>query len=156
MDLWRQVLRSELSFSRKGTCRRPEGLIAKSLKLKCCSRSSLPKVFSNTTAQIITEGARKEKNCSGVQKLKDHQAVRMNINKNDTPPQILSRKHLWRAPTLVFQLFKQFDFEKRCFIFKFQKLFSHRIFKNGYLDFLIVCRNVPYLCSEILYLDLLN
>ena len=50
MNLWKKILRSELSFSREGTGRRPEGLITKSLKLKCSSRSSLLKVFllSNT------------------------------------------------------------------------------------------------------------
>ena len=50
MDLWRKVLRSELSFSRDGTRRRPEGLITKFLKLKYCCRSSLPKVLLNTVA----------------------------------------------------------------------------------------------------------
>ena len=73
MDLWRKVLRIELSFSSKGTCRRPYGLITKSLKKKCCSfRSSLPKVFSNKAVQKITDDARKGKTCSGVQKLKYH------------------------------------------------------------------------------------
>ena len=72
MDLWRKVFRSELLFSSEGTCRKPEGLIKKSLKLKCCSRSSLPKVLSKTAVQKLTEDARKEKTCSGVEKMKDH------------------------------------------------------------------------------------
>ena len=44
---------------------------------------------------------------------------------------------------LVFQFFKQFDWETIYFIFKFQKVFSHRIFKNRYsfLFFLRVRRN---------------
>ena len=44
----------------------------------------------------------------------------------------------------MFQLFKEFDSNLRFFILKFQKVFSHRIFKNGYtfLHFLRVCRNV--------------
>ena len=72
VDHWRKVLRSELSFSGEGTCKRPEGLIINSLKLKCCSRSSLSKVLSNTAAQKITEDARKEKTSSEEQKLKDN------------------------------------------------------------------------------------
>ena len=75
MDLWRKVSRSELSFSREGTCRRPslnQDLLTKYPKLKCCFRSSLPKVLSNIAAQKIIENARNEKACSGLQKLKDH------------------------------------------------------------------------------------
>ena len=64
MDLWKGLLRSGLSFSREGTCRKPKGLITKSLKLRYYSRSSLPKVLSNTAAQKITENARKEKKMS--------------------------------------------------------------------------------------------
>ena len=61
MDLWKKVFRSELSFRKEGTCRRPLGLIRKSVKLRYCSGSSLPKVLSNTTAQKITADARKQK-----------------------------------------------------------------------------------------------
>ena len=81
MDLWRKVLRSELSFSREGTCRRPEGLITKSLKLQCRSSCSLPKMLSNIVAQKITEEARKEKTCSGGQKTERPLAVNITINK---------------------------------------------------------------------------
>ena len=113
-----------------------------------------PKDALNTASQKITEEARKEKTCSGVQKTEGPQTVNTAINKNDTPPQTLTRKyqefkddlfkeHLWELLP-VFQLFKQFDLKMRCLILKFQKLFSHRIFKNGYtfLHFLRVCRNV--------------
>ena len=70
-------------------------------------------------------------------------------------------KDIFGELLLLFQLFKQCDLEIRCFIFKFQKLFTHRIFKNGYtfLHFLRVCRNVFPQCGAsdwILYLDLLN
>ena len=86
-DLWRKVLRSELSFSREGTCR------TKSLRLQCCSSCSLSKVLLNTAAQKITEVARKERTCSGVQKTDRPLAVYITINKNDTPPQTLPRRH---------------------------------------------------------------
>ena len=46
----------------------------------------------NTATQKITEEARKEKTCSGVQKTERPQAVNIAINKNDTPPQTLARK----------------------------------------------------------------
>ena len=46
MNFRRKVLRSELSFSMEGSCKGPESLIIKSLKLKCCCRGSLPKVLS--------------------------------------------------------------------------------------------------------------
>ena len=46
-----------------------------------------------TAAQKITEEARKEKTCSGVQKTERPLAVYIMINKNDTPPQTLPRKH---------------------------------------------------------------
>ena len=39
-------------------------------------------------------------------------------------------KNSFEELLLVFQLFKQFDLKIRCFILKFQKLFSHGIFKN--------------------------
>ena len=68
MDLWKKVSRSELLFLKEGTCRRLLGLIRKSVKLKCCSGSSLPKALSNTTAQQTQE----KKICSGGQSLKDH------------------------------------------------------------------------------------
>ena len=85
MDLWRKVLRSELSFSREVTCRRPKDLITKPLKLQCCSSCSLSKVLSNTVTQKITEEARKQKTCSGMQKTERPLAVNITINKNDTP-----------------------------------------------------------------------
>ena len=50
-------------------------------------------MFSNTASQI-TEEARKEKTCSGVQKTERPLAVYVTINKNDTPPQTLPRRHL--------------------------------------------------------------
>ena len=94
---------SELSFNREGTCRRPYGLITKSLRLQCCSRCSLPKVLSNAAAQI-TEEARKEKTCCGVQKTERPLAVYTTINKNDTPTQALPRRHL----ELKDDLFKEY------------------------------------------------
>ena len=142
MDLWRKVLRSELSFSREGIWRRLEGLITKSLKLKCCSRSSLPKMLSNTAAQKITEDARKEKNMHWIWKTERPLPVagwlmKMILHHRLSPKNSKSlRTTFWKNTfgelLLVFQLFKQFDLEIQCFIFKFQKLFSHRIFKNGY------------------------
>ena len=100
-----------------------------------------PKDALNTASQKITEEARKEKTCSGVQKTEGPQTVNTAINKNDTLPQTLTRKyqefkddlfkeHLWELLP-VFQLFKQFGVKIWCFILKIQKLFSHRIFKNG-------------------------
>ena len=111
MDLSGKVLRSELSFSRERTCRRPEALITKSLKLKFFSRSSLPKVFSNTATQNTVEGARKT-NLQWSAKTETPLVVCMKVNKNDTPPQTLPRKHqdckddlfkerLWGAATHV-------------------------------------------------------
>ena len=140
MDLWRKVLRSELLFTREETCRRSSGLITKSLKLQCCPRCSLPKMLSNPDAKKITEEEKKEKNLNWVAKTERPLTVCLTRIKNDTPPQTVSRKHqelkdhlfnehLWGA-VLVFQLFKQFDLKIRCFILKFQKLFSHGIFKN--------------------------
>ena len=88
-------MRSGLSFSREGTCRRPYH-IAKSLELKYCFRSSLPKMLSNTAAQNITEHARKEKKEKkpGVEvKTETLLAVCLTINKNDTTPQALPIKH---------------------------------------------------------------
>ena len=75
-----------------------------------------------------------------VAKTERPQTVCLTRIKNDTPPQTVSRKHqelkedlfkehLWGA-VLVFQLFKQFDLKIQCFISKFQKLFSHGIFKT--------------------------
>ena len=64
--------------------------------------------------------------------------VSMAINKNDTPPLTLLRKHqefrttflnkIFGELLLIFQLFNQFDLEIRCFTFSFQKLISNRIF----------------------------
>ena len=69
MDLWKKVWRSELSFRREGTWRRPKGLITKSLKLKYCSRSSLPNVLSQPPKKL----QKTEKNfCGGGKNLKDH------------------------------------------------------------------------------------
>ena len=65
----------------------------RSLKLQFCSSCSLPKMLSNTGTQKITEGARKEKTCSGVQKTERPLAVNIIINKNDTPPQTLPIKY---------------------------------------------------------------
>ena len=154
MDLWIKVLRSELSFSREGPFRRPYGLITKSLKRQCCSRCSLPKMISNIVAQNITEEARKKRPAVECKKLRDHWPWIQQLKKNDTPPQPAPRKyyelkndlfkeHLWELLP-VFQRFKQFDLKIRCFILKFQKLFSHRPFKNGYtcLHFLRVYRKV--------------
>lgn len=55
----------------------------------------------------------------------------------------LSKGTLLRELLLEFQRFKQFALEIRYFIFKFQKLFHHRVFKNVYtfLHFLGVFRN---------------
>ena len=70
MDLWKKVLRSELSFSLEGTCRRLQDLTSKSPKLKFCFRSSLLLVLSNTAAQKIQ---RTKKNIRyGGQNLKDY------------------------------------------------------------------------------------
>ena len=112
MDLWRKVLRSELSFTREGTCRISSGLITKSLKLQCCSRCSLPKVLSNPDAKKITEEAKKEKNLNWVAKTERSLTVCLTRIKNDTPPQNISRKyqelkddlfkkHLWGAATCI-------------------------------------------------------
>ena len=49
-------------------------------------------MLSNTAAQKITEEAREEKTCSGVQKTEGPLAVSITINKIDTPPQTLPRK----------------------------------------------------------------
>ena len=48
-------------------------------------------MLSNTAAQKITEEAREEKTCSGVQETEGPLAVNMTINKNDAPPQTLPR-----------------------------------------------------------------
>ena len=75
MDLWRMVLRSELSFSREGTCSRLQGLISKSLKLQYCSRSSLHKGALKHSCPKNHRRSKKRKNektCNGLQKLKDH------------------------------------------------------------------------------------
>ena len=113
MDLWKKVFRSELSFRKEGTCRRPLGLIRKSVKLRYCSGSSLPKVLSNTTAQKITADARKQKkNLQWRAKSERPLIVLQVITKNDTPIQTLLRKqrefqkdffkkHLWGAATRV-------------------------------------------------------
>ena len=118
-----KVLRSELLFSREGTYHQvPEATML------------FQRVFAHIAAQKVTRT--KKKNYSGVQKL-----IYITINKSDTPPQTLPRKHqqlkgdllkntFWEV-LLVFQLFKQFDLKIRCFILKFQKLFSQRIFKTG-------------------------
>ena len=63
------------------------------------------------------------------------------ITKNDTPIQTLLRKqrefqkdfskNTFGELLLTFQFFEQFDLKTRYFISNFQKLFSHRIFKNG-------------------------
>ena len=44
-------------------------------------------MLSKTAAQKITEEARKQKTCSGVQKPERLLAVNIMINKKDTPPQ---------------------------------------------------------------------
>ena len=113
-----------------------------------------PKGASKFSRPKITEEARKEKTCSGMQKTEEPLALNITINRNDTPPQTLPRKyqelkddlfkqHLWELLP-VFQLFKQLDLKIRCFILKFQKLFSYRIFKSSYtfLHFIRVCSNV--------------
>ena len=153
VDHWRKVLRSELSFSGEGICRRPEGLIISSLKLKCCSRSSLSKVLSNTAAQKITEDARKEKTCTELQKLKNHwpfawRLTKITLHRRLSPENTKSlrttfSKNSFGELLLVLQLFNPIDLEIWCFIFKFQKFFSYRIFKHGYtfLHFLRVWRN---------------
>ena len=142
MDLWKKVFRSELSFRKEGTCRRPLGLIRKSVKLRYCSGSSLPKVLSNTTAQKITADARKQKKiCSGEQSLKDHWSFyrllpkmtlryRLSSENNESFRKTFS-KNTFGELLLTFQFFEQFDLKTRYFISNFQKLFSHRIFKNG-------------------------
>ena len=50
-------------------------------------------MLSNTVAQKITEEARKEKTCNGVQKTERPLAVNIAINKNDTPPRTLPEKY---------------------------------------------------------------
>ena len=118
---------------------------------KSYSRSNLPKELSNIVTQKITEDVRKEKSCSGVQKLKDQLPFAWRLTKmtlhhrlsQKTPKSLRTTfsKNAVRELLLMFQLFKQFDFKTRCFILK---IFSHIIFKNGYffLHFLRGCMNV--------------
>ena len=97
--------------------------------------------------------------------------VYLTISKIQTQPQTLPRKHQKFRMTfskntfgkllLVFQLFRQFDLEIQYFIFKFQKLFFERIYKNGY-TFLHLLKSF-YECSFIMLgpwlkfcIDLLN
>ena len=95
-------MRSEFSFSREGTCRRPSGLMTKSLKLQCCSRCSLPKMLSKTPAQKITEEARIEKTWSRVQETEGPLAVK------DKDKDNLFIEHLSELLPLL-HLLKQFD-----------------------------------------------
>ena len=67
--------------------------LIKSLKLKYCSKSSLPKVLSNTTAQKITEDTRKVKKLQKRVKTERALAVCLTTNKNDTPAQALPGKY---------------------------------------------------------------
>ena len=60
-------------------------------------------MLSNTAAQPIEE-AKKEKTCNGVQKTERPLVVDITINKNDTPPQTLPRRHL----ELKDDLFKEY------------------------------------------------
>ena len=157
-------MRSELSFSGEGSCRRPiPFLITNSLKLQYCSRSSLPKVLSNTAAQNITEEARKEKTCGGDHRPLDWRLTKMMLHHRFSPKSTKNIRSTFSKNTfaellLVFQLFKELDLEILYIIFKFQKVFAQRIFKNGYtfLEFVgMFIHNVGPLI-EILYLDLLN
>ena len=99
--------------------------------------------------------SRKKSPAMECKKLKDHLPFAWRFTKmpqtlpKNTKRTNLSNNIFWEL-LLVFQLFKQFDLEIQCFILKFQKPFSHRFKKNGYifLHFHRVCRN------EILYLDL--
>ena len=67
--------------------------LIKFLKLKYCSKSSLPKVLSNTTVQKITEDTRKEKKLQKKVKTERALVVYLTTNKNDTPAQALPRKY---------------------------------------------------------------
>ena len=155
MDPWKKVLRSELSFSREGNCRRPYGLITKSLQLKYCSRrkQSLRDVFKHSRSKDHKRHKKRKITCGGRKNLKDHWPfawwlLKMTLHHWLSPENSKSFRMIFSENTfgellLVFQLFEQF-FSGIYFIFKFQKLFSHRILENGYtlLHFLKVFRNV--------------
>ena len=83
MDLYRKLLRSELSFSREGTCRR---FIIKSLKLQCCSLPSPKDVFKHSRPKNHRR-SKKKKTSSTLQKTERPLTVNITINKNETPSQ---------------------------------------------------------------------
>ena len=132
-------------------------MITKSLKLKYCSKSSLPNVLS----QHPKKSQKTQKSfCGGEQDLKDHwpfswRLTKMTLHPRDSPQKtskILGRpfwKNTFGELLLVFYLFEQVNLEMRYFIFKPLKVFSNRIFKNGYtfLHFLRVYRNVLQKCG---------
>ena len=82
-----------------------------------------------------------KKICSGGQSLKDHWSFyrllpkmtlryRLSSENNESFRKTFS-KNTFGELLLTFQFFEQFDLKTRYFISNFQKLFSHRIFKNG-------------------------
>ena len=112
--------------------------LIKSLKLKYCSKSSLPKVLSNTTAQKITEDTRKVKKLQKRVKTERALAVCLTTKKmtlqhrlspeNTKNFRMTFSKNTFEELLIVFQLFKQFDLEIRQLIFKLQMLFRFGVF----------------------------
>ena len=87
VDLCKIISRSEVevSFSCEGICRSPSALITKSLNLKCCSRSSLTQLLSNTSCP--KKQMTQEKNPLCRAKSEIPLVVCLTFNKNYTPPQ---------------------------------------------------------------------
>ena len=84
--------------------------VTKSLKLKYCSRSSLPCMLSNPAAQKVQK--MQKRNPRRRKRSERPAAVFLTINRNETPPQTLPQKHrefqndlfqehLWRTATRV-------------------------------------------------------
>ena len=141
MDIWRKAFRSEWSFSIEGTCRRPESLITKPLSQNVVSEAVSQRCFQ-TQPPKKSQKLPEKKNLQWSAKTETPLGVCMTINKNDTLPQTrLSpgntkslmttfSKNTFGELLLVFQLFEKFDLQIRYFTFKFQKLFSYRIFRK--------------------------
>ena len=145
MDLWRRVLRN-LQKTLRSYHQVPEATIL--------FQKQSPEGASKTQPPKNHRRSKKMKNLQWSPNTKRPLAVSIRLTKITlhhrlSPENTKSLRTSFLKSTfgellLVFQLFKEFDSNLRFFILKFQKVFSHRIFKNGYtfLHFLRVCRNV--------------
>ena len=136
MNFCKNVLRSKLLFSQERICLRSWGLITKSLKQKYCCKITLPSMLSKNLEKKRKKKSQRWREKSERPMQFVWQIKQMALHHRLSPEstkifRATVSKNTFGELLLVLQLFEEFALEIRYFIFKFQKSFFYRIFKNG-------------------------